>query len=272
MEFIKKNKAFCLFALLALLIILGAVFAPVLTGGVSPTDAVLRDALQAPSAKHICGTDKLGRDVFARVIYGARTSLTATFAVVAIIFALGSVLGVLAGYFGGWVDTIIMRVADMMVSFPGMVFAIAIAGILGASVKNAVIAVALVSWTKYARLARSLVLKIRNRDFVSAAIVTGSKTPYILRKYMLPNVIPTLVITAATDIGGMMLELAGLSFLGFGAKAPTPEWGLMLNEGRQFISNAPWMMFYPGLAIFVVVVVFNLLGDALRDVLDPRDE
>ena len=272
MEFIKKNKAFCLFALLALLIILGAVFAPVITGGVSPTDAVLKDALQAPSAKHICGTDKLGRDVFARVIYGARTSLTATFAVVAIIFALGSVLGVLAGYFGGWVDTIIMRVADMMVSFPGMVFAIAIAGILGASVKNAVIAVALVSWTKYARLARSLVLKIRNRDFVSAAIVTGSKTPYILRKYMLPNVIPTLVITAATDIGGMMLELAGLSFLGFGAKAPTPEWGLMLNEGRQFISNAPWMMFYPGLAIFVVVVVFNLLGDALRDVLDPRDE
>ena len=272
MEFIKKNKAFCLFALLALLIILGAVFAPVLTGGVSPTDAVLKDALQAPSAKHICGTDKLGRDVFARVIYGARTSLTATFAVVAIIFALGSVLGVLAGYFGGWVDTIIMRIADMMVSFPGMVFAIAIAGILGASVKNAVIAVALVSWTKYARLARSLVLKIRNRDFVSAAIVTGSKTPYILTNYMLPNVIPTLVITAATDIGGMMLELAGLSFLGFGAKAPTPEWGLMLNEGRQFISNAPWMMFYPGLAIFVVVVVFNLLGDALRDVLDPRDE
>ena len=272
MEFIKKNKAFCLFALLALLIILGAVFAPVLTGGVSPTDAVLKDALQAPSAKHICGTDKLGRDVFARVIYGARTSLTATFAVVAIIFVLGSVLGVLAGYFGGWVDTIIMRVADMMVSFPGMVFAIAIAGILGASVKNAVIAVALVSWTKYARLARSLVLKIRNRDFVSAAVVTGSKTPYILRKYMLPNVIPTLVITAATDIGGMMLELAGLSFLGFGAKAPTPEWGLMLNGGRQFISNAPWMMFYPGLAIFVVVVVFNLLGDALRDVLDPRNE
>ena len=272
MEFIKKNKAFCLFALLALLIILGAVFAPVITGGVSPTDAVLKDALQAPSAKHICGTDKLGRDVFARVIYGARTSLTATFSVVAIIFVLGSVLGVLAGYFGGWVDTIIMRIADMMVSFPGMVFAIAIAGILGASVKNAVIAVALVSWTKYARLARSLVLKIRNRDFVSAAIVTGSKTPYILRKYMLPNVIPTLVITAATDIGGMMLELAGLSFLGFGAKAPTPEWGLMLNEGRQFISNAPWMMFYPGLAIFVVVVVFNLLGDALRDVLDPKDE
>ena len=188
------------------------------------------------------------------------------------ILQLLSVLGVLAGYFGGFVDAVIMRIADMMVSFPGMVFAIAIAGILGASVKNAIIAVALVSWTKYARLARSLVLKIRNRDFVAAAIVTGSKTPYMLIRYMLPNVIPTLVITAATDIGGMMLELAGLSFLGFGAKAPDPEWGLMMNEGRQFIQNAPWMMFYPGLAIFLVVVVFNLLGDALRDVLDPRDE
>lgn len=271
-NFVKKNKSFCFFAVLALLIILAAVFAPIITGGVSPTDAVLKDALKGPSPKHIFGTDKLGRDIFVRVIYGARTSLVAAFSVVIIIFILGTVLGVLAGYFGGFVDTVIMRTADLMVSFPGMVFAMAIAGILGASIRNAVIAVSLVSWTKYARLARSLVLKIRNRDYVAAAVVTGSKTPYILKKYMVPNVIPTLVITAATDIGGMMLELAGLSFLGFGAKAPTPEWGLMLNEGRQFIQNAPWMMIYPGAAIFVVVVVFNLLGDALRDVLDPRNE
>ena len=271
-QLVKKNGMFCLFAVLALLIILAAVFAPVVTGGIDPTTGVMKDALQASSAAHIFGTDKLGRDIFARVIYGARTSLTAAFSVVLLIFALGTALGVLAGYFGGWVDTVIMRIADMMVSFPGMVFAMAIAGILGASVKNAVIAVALVSWTKYARLARSLVLKIRGRDYVAAAVVTGSKTPYILARYMVPNVIPTLIITAATDIGGMMLELAGLSFLGFGAKAPAPEWGLMLNEGRQFIQNAPWMMIYPGAAIFVVVVVFNLLGDALRDILDPGDE
>ena len=271
-DFIRKNKSFCFFSVLALLVILTAVFAPVVTGGISPTDAVLKDALQPPSAEHIFGTDKLGRDIFARVIYGARTSLIATFSVVAIIFFLGSVLGVLAGYFGGWVDTIIMRFADMMVSFPGMIFAMAIAGVMGASVRNAVIAVSMVSWTKYARLARSLVLKIHNEDYVAAAIVTGSKTPYMLLKYMLPNVIPTLVITAATDIGGMMLELAGLSFLGFGAKAPTPEWGLMLNEGRQFIQNAPWLTIFPGAAIFVVVMVFNLLGDAFRDLLDPRDE
>lgn len=270
--FIKGNKAFCLFASLAVLIVLTAIFAPVVTGGVSPTDAVLGDALQAPSAEHLFGTDKLGRDVFARVIYGSRTSLAASFSVVLIIFTLGTALGILSGYFGGWVDAAIMRVADMMVSFPGMVFAMAIAGILGASVKNAVVAVALVSWTKYARLARSLVLKTRSRDYVAAAVVTGSKTPYLLTRYLLPDVLPMLLVTAAADIGGMMLELAGLSFLGFGAKAPTPEWGLMLNEGRQFIQNAPWMTVYPGAAIFVVAAVFNLLGDALRDMLDPRDE
>lgn len=271
-NFVKKNKSFCFFAFLALLIILVAVFAPFITGGVDPAASVLKDALKPPGASHIFGTDKLGRDIFTRVLYGARTSLTAAFSVVFLIFVLGTVLGVLSGYFGGWVDTVIMRIADMMVSFPGMVFAMAIAGILGASIRNAVIAVTLVSWTKYARLARSLVLKIRNRDYVAAAVVTGSRTPYILMRYMVPNVIPTLVITAATDIGGMMLELAGLSFLGFGAKAPAPEWGLILNEGRPFIQSAPWMMIYPGAAIFVVVVVFNLLGDALRDVLDVRDE
>ena len=271
-NFIIKNKAFCFFALLAFLIILIAVFAPVITGGVSPSEAVLTDALQPPGREHIFGTDKLGRDIFTRVIYGARTSLVAAFSVVILIFVLGTVLGVVAGYFGGWIDAVIMRIADLMVSFPGMVFAMAIAGIMGASIRNVVIAVALVSWTKYARLARSLVLKVRNQDYVAAAVVTGSKTSHILRKYMVPNVIPTLIITGATDIGGMMLEIAGLSFLGFGAKAPTPEWGLMLNEGRQFIQNASWMMVFPGAAIFTVVVVFNLLGDALRDVLDPKNE
>lgn len=272
LQFFRRNKAFGVFLLLALLVVGVAVFAPVITAGVSPTESVLSDALQPPSDDHIFGTDKLGRDIFARVIYGARASLIAAFSVVALIFVIGSVLGTLAGYFGGWVDSLIMRFADMMVSFPGMVLAMAIAGIMGASVRNAVIAIALVSWTKYARLARSLVMKIRHRDYVAAAVVTGSTTPYILTRYMFPNVVPTLVITGATDIGGMMLELAGLSFLGFGAKAPTPEWGLMLNEGRQFIQSAPWTMIYPGLAIFIVVVIFNLLGDSLRDILDPRDE
>ena len=143
---------------------------------------------------------------------------------------------------------------------------------MGASIKNAIIAIVVVSWTKYARLARSLVLKIRDRDYVAAAIVTGSKTPYMLLRYMLPNALPTLIITAATDVGSMMLELASMSFLGFGAKPPAPEWGYMLNEGRACMQTAPWLMIFPGLAIFIVVVVFNMLGDSVRDILDPKNE
>lgn len=271
-NFFAKNKVFVIFSVFAILIVLAAVFAPLVTGGISPTEGDLAKSILPPSTEHIFGTDKLGRDIFTRVIYGARTSLTAAFSVVILIFVIGTFFGILAGYFGGIADTVIMRIADMLIAFPGLVLAMAVAGIMGASIRNAVIAIALVSWTKYARLARSLVMKIRHRDFVSAAIVTGSKTPYMLWRYMLPNVLPTLVITAATDIGSMMLELASLSFLGFGAKAPTPEWGLMLNEGRAYMQSAPWLMVFPGLAIFVTVVVFNMLGDGLRDILDPRDE
>lgn len=267
-----ENKTFVVFSILALAIILTAIFAPLVTGGVDPLKGSLADALLPPCKEHIFGTDKMGRDIFTRVIYGARASLGATFGVVALIFLVGTVTGVISGYFGGWVDAVIMRVADMMVAFPGLVLALAVAGIMGASIKNAIIAIVVVSWTKYARLARSLVLKIRDRDYVAAAIVTGSKTPYMLLRYMLPNALPTLIITAATDIGSMMLELAAMSFLGFGAKPPEPEWGYMLNEGRACMQSAPWLMIFPGLAIFVVVVVFNMLGDSIRDILDPRNE
>ena len=266
------NKTFVVFSILAVCIILTAVFAPVVTRGVDPLKGSLVDALLPPCKEHIFGTDKMGRDIFSRVIYGARASLSATFGVVALIFLVGTVTGVLAGYFGGVFDAVIMRIADMMLAFPGLVLALAVAGIMGASIKNAIIAIVVVSWTKYARLARSLVMKIRDRDYVSAAIVTGSKTPYMLFRYMLPNALPTLIITAATDIGSMMLELAAMSFLGFGAKPPAPEWGYMLNEGRACMQSAPWLMIFPGLAIFVVVVVFNMLGDSIRDILDPRNE
>lgn len=271
-RFLKQHKQFTFFLAMALLIILAAVFAPIVCGGADPLKGSISDALMQPCREHIFGTDKMGRDIYARVIYGARASLTSTFGVVALIFLVGSTLGVISGYFGGWIDAVIMRIADMMLAFPGLVLALAVAGIMGASIKNAIIAIVVVSWTKYARLARSLVLKIRNRDYVSAAIVTGSRTPYMLLRYMLPNALPTLIITAASDIGAMMLELAALSFLGFGAKPPTPEWGYMLNEGRVCMETAPWMMIFPGLAIFLVVVVFNMLGDSLRDILDPRTE
>lgn len=267
-----QNKTFVVFSVLALCIIFAAILAPVITGGVDPLKGSLMDALLPPCKEHIFGTDKMGRDIFTRVIYGARASLTATFGVVALIFLIGSVMGIISGYFGGIVDAVIMRIADMMLAFPGLVLALAVAGIMGASIKNAIIAIVVVSWTKYARLARSLVLKIRDRDYVAAAIVTGSKTPYMLLRYMLPNALPTLIITAATDVGSMMLELASMSFLGFGAKPPAPEWGYMLNEGRACMQTAPWLMIFPGLAIFVVVVVFNMLGDSVRDILDPKNE
>ncbi|MCD7955030.1 MAG: ABC transporter permease [Lachnospiraceae bacterium] len=267
----RKNKQFTFCLLMVLGIILVAVFAPLIATH-DPAEAILTDALQSPGREHLFGTDKLGRDLFSRVIYGTRVSVSSALILVACIFTVGSILGIIAGYFGGWVDAVIMRIADMMIAFPGMVLAIAVAGILGANITNAVIAITIVSWTKYARLARSLVLKMKNCDYVAAARITGSKTGHILWKYMFPNTLPTLIITAATDIGSMMLELAALSFLGFGAQAPTPEWGLMLSEGRSYMQTAPWLMLYPGLAILIVVIVFNLLGDSLRDVLDPREE
>ena len=270
-NFIRKNPAFTVFLILAVLLVAAAIFAPLIATH-DPYEAVLGDAVQPPSAEHWFGTDRMGRDLFSRVIFGARTSLAAALALVGIIVAVGTFLGIVAGYFGGVLDAVIMRIADMMISFPGMVLAIAVAGILGGGIVNAIIALSIVSWTKYARLARSMVLKIYNRDYIAAARVTGSTTSHILWKYMLPNALPTILITGATDIGSMMLEIAGLSFLGFGAQPPTAEWGYMLNEGRAYITAAPWLMIFPGLAIFVAVVIFNLLGDSLRDVLDPRDE
>ena len=269
--FIKKNKLFSALIVMAIIIALVAIFAPALAP-YSPYDAELSNAFQAPSSEHLFGTDKLGRDVLSRVIYGTRISLSASLILVVLIFLIGTIAGILAGYFGGIVNAVIMRISDMMISFPGMVLAIAMAGIMGASVKNAVIAIMLVSWTKYARLARSLVLKICEEDYIDAARVTGCKTITIITKYLLPNILPTLVITATTDIGTMILELAGLSFLGFGAQSPAAEWGLMLNEGRAYLLNCPWLMVFPGLAICIVVIVFNLIGDNLRDILDVRQE
>lgn len=267
----KENKAFRVTSLLVLLLILITVLAPVIAP-YNPLEAVMRDANAAPSAAHLFGTDKLGRDVLSRILYGASYSLTSVLFLVFLIFVVGTFLGVIAGYFGGIVDTVIMRFADMMISFPGVILAIAIAGILGGSLVNAMIAMLCVTWTKYARLSRSMVLKIKKRDFVDAAIVSGGSSAHILWVHILPSILPLMVITAAADIGAMMMELAGLSFLGFGSQPPAPEWGLMLNEGRQQLQTAPWLMIFPGLAIFITVVVFNLWGDSLRDVLDPRQD
>lgn len=268
---LKNNRAFLITSLLVLLLIGVALAAP-LIAPYDPLETVMKNAYLPPSADHLFGTDKLGRDNFSRILYGASYSLSSVLVLVAVIFVVGTTLGVLAGYYGGTVDVIIMRIADMMISFPGMILAIAIAGILGGSLINAIIALTIVTWTKYARLARSMVLKIKKRDYVEAAVVNGGTSLHILWQHILPNILPLMVITAAADIGAMMMELAGLSFLGFGSQPPAPEWGLMLNEGRQQLQTAPWLMIFPGLAIFITVVIFNLWGDALRDVLDPRQE
>lgn len=267
----RENRTFRRATIMVFALLLIALAAPVLAP-YDPLEAVMKDANLEPSLQHLFGTDKLGRDVLSRILYGASYSLSSVLALVTMIFVVGSTLGILAGYFGGKVDIVIMRIADMMISFPGMILAIAIAGIMGGSLINAMFALLVVTWTKYARLARSMVLKIKKRDFVEAAIVNGGTPAHILWTHIVPNILPMMVITAAADIGAMMMELAGLSFLGFGSQPPAPEWGLMLNEGRIQLQTAPWLMFFPGLAIFITVVIFNLWGDALRDVLDPRQE
>ena len=238
----KENKQFTLFSILALVVVGVAVFAPQIAP-YDPLDAVMLESLQAPSSAHPFGTDKLGRDLLSRVIFGTRTSLVMTLCLVAVIFVIGTFLGIIAGYFGGIVDGVIMRIADMMISFPGLVLAIAIAGML-----------------------------VKKNLYIEAAVVNGTRTWKILLVHVLPNMVTQMVVTAAADIGTMMLELASLSFLGFGATAPTPEWGLMLNEGRTYMAKAPWLMIYPGIAIVICVVIFNMLGDSIRDVLDPRQE
>ena len=268
-EGLKSRRRLIIFGTLALCILLIAVLAPRFMP-YDPVKALLKDALQAPGGTHLCGTDTMGRDVFTRVVYGARISISNTMLLLGVVLVLGSFLGVIAGFFGGTVDTVIMRISDIMIAFPDLILAIAIAGILGPNMINAITAIAVVSWPRYARLARSLVLKIKNRDYIYAAYITGSLNSYLLRQYFLPNILPTVIVTAATDVGTFMLSLASLSFLGFGVQPPTPEWGYMLSEGRTYMQSAPWLMIYPGIAIFIVVSVFNLFGDAVRDLFDPK--
>ena len=265
----RDQLLFRLYSGIILLIVLVAICAPLISP-YDPYTSQIQNSLLPPSAEHYFGTDKLGRDIFTRILYGARISITMALIVVVISGGMGTLIGVISAYIGGKVDNVIMRLTDVFLAFPGIVLAIAIAGVLGGSAVNAVLAVVIVGWTKYARLARSLTLKVKQQDYLSAAITSGTRPIDMIRRHILPNIIPIIIVTAALDIGALMMELAGLSFLGFGAQPPTPEWGLMLNEGRQLIQTAPWLMIFPGLAIASVVAVFNLWGDSLRDIMDPR--
>ena len=270
LKFIGKDTQLKIFLVLAIIVVLIAIFAPKIIP--YSFDEEVGASLTAPNGKYFFGTDQIGRDLFSRVIYGARYSIFMTMTLVFIIFVVGTVLGVIAGYFGGIADSVIMRIGDMMIAFPGLILAIAIAGLLGPSVRNAIIAISAVTWTKYARLARSMVLKIKQELYVEAAKITGSKNYSVIFKYIIPNMITTMIVTAVSDMGTIMLEIAGLSFLGFGAQPPIPEWGAMLNEGRETYTQAPWTMIYPGLAIVIVVIIFNMLGDSVRDLVDVKNE
>ena len=266
---LRENRVFLVTSILILFILLIAFLAPHIAP-YDPLSASMKDANLAPSSSHIFGTDKLGRDVFSRILCGAERSLSSVLFLVALIFVVGTTAGVISAYAGGIVDIVIMRIADMMISFPGIILAIAISGIMGPSLINAMLALTVVTWTKYARLSRSLVLKLKESEFVEAAIVSGGTHTHILLHHILPNVLPLLVITAAADIGAMMMELAGLSFLGFGSQPPQPEWGLMVAAGRQYVLDQWWVATIPGIAIFIASLGFNLLGDGLRDVFDAR--
>lgn len=270
LKFIGKDTQLKIFLVLAIIVVLVAIFAPKIIP--YSFDEEVGASLTAPNGKYFFGTDQIGRDLFSRVIYGTRYSIFMTMTLVFIIFVVGTVLGVTAGYFGGIADSVIMRIGDMMIAFPGLILAIAIAGLLGPSVRNAIIAISAVTWTKYARLARSMVLKIKQELYVEAAKITGSRNYSVIFKYIIPNMITTMIVTAVSDMGTIMLEIAGLSFLGFGAQPPIPEWGAMLNEGRETYTQAPWTMIYPGLAIVIVVIIFNMLGDSVRDLVDVKNE
>ena len=231
----------------------------------------LTQAMQPPSAAHLMGTDTYGRDMLSRVLIGAQTSISSTFALVAIITVFGTVFGIFCGYYGGIVDSVMMRISDVCLAFPGLVFAMAVAAILDGGVRNAVIALALISWPKYSRIARGQTLSIKNLSYMQASQLAGDSVLQMIFRHVLPNIAGPILVTSMLDIGTMMMEIAGLSFLGLGAQPPVAEWGSMMSSGRSMLQTYPWIVLSPGLAIFVSVVIFNLLGDTIRDYMDPKN-
>lgn len=230
----------------------------------------LASRFAAPSAQHWFGTDNLGRDVLSRVIFGARIPLTISAAVAIAVLLIGPLLGALAGYFGGWLDEVIMRITDIFLAFPAIVLAMAFVAILGPNLRNLAIAIAITWWPWYTRLVRGMAVSLRERPYVEAAKTMGVRSPVIVLRHILPNTLGPVVVQITLDIGTVILEVAGLSFLGLGARPPTPEWGLMVSEGVEYILEQWWISVFPGFAIFLLVLAFNLVGDGLRDVLDPR--
>ena len=266
---LRKNKLALTGLGIITFFILLAVFGPLLTSrGFETMDASVR--LLPPSADHWFGTDYSGRDIFTRIVYGARVSLMVGFFAVTGALVFGSLLGILAGFYGKWIDMIISRIFDIMLAFPSILLAIAIVAILGPSLQNALIAIAIINIPIFGRLVRSKVISIRQEEYIMAAKAQGMKNGRILFHHVLPNSIAPIIVQTTLGFGTAILEAAALGFLGLGAQPPTPEWGRMLSESRQYIQSAPWTVLFPGLSIMLVVLGFNMIGDGLRDALDPR--
>ena len=265
----KKSKSALVGSGIVLFFVLVAIFGPLFAPqGINDQNLSLR--LQPPSSEFWFGTDDLGRDVFSRILHGTRISLTVGLSAVLISAVVGSFLGIIAGYYGRFVDTIISRIFDIMLAFPSILLAIAVVSILGPSLQNALIAIAIINIPSFGRLIRSRVLTIKEEEYIHAAKAIGMKNSRILWKHILPNSMTPVIVQGTLAIATAIIEAAALGFLGLGAEAPQPEWGKMLADARMFLLNAPWAMIFPGLAIMLTVIGFNLMGDGLRDALDPK--
>jgi peptide/nickel transport system permease protein len=267
--FFRGNWLNVLSVLLVLLVVFCAIFADLIVP-YDPVAMEVKDRLQPPSQLHLMGTDQFGRDILSRVIAGARVALVVAVMVLTIAAVVGFVVGSVAGLLGGWVDEVLMRITDLFMAFPALILAMAIAATLGPSLQNTMIALSVVYWPWYARLVRAQVLSLREREFVVAARSIGASTSRLIGRHLLPNAVPILITQVTIDVGYVVLSTSGLSFLGLGAQPPTPEWGAMITEGRTFMREAWWYVTFPGVALSITVLGFNLLGDGLRDYLDPR--
>jgi peptide/nickel transport system permease protein len=267
----RKNRIAVAGLVVLILLILVAIFAPLLALH-DPTQFFFNHKLEAPNSYFPLGTDNLGRDVYSRMIYGARISLPTGLIAVGIALLLGVPIGVAAGYFGRWADVLLMRGCDVILAFPSILFAIWLISIFGTSLRNVMIAVGLFSVPSFARLVRSTILSAKEMDYIVAERAIGAGTPRILLRHLLPNVIQPVIIIASLRVASAILAAAGLSFLGLGVRPPTPEWGAMLSEGRAYLTIAWWVTIFPGLAIMITVLATNMVGDGLRDALDPRQQ
>jgi len=265
----KEHKIAMVGAVLILVLVLIAVFAPYIAPH-DPIEINLKERLLAPNMEYPLGTDNLGRCMLSRIIYGARISLQIGIIVVGITSAVGIMLGMIAGYYGGILDEIIMRMVDIMLAFPGIILALAIAGALGPGLFNVMIALAIVGWTGYARVVRGVVLSVKEKEYVESARALGVGDWYIITRHILPSCVAPIIVIATLGMAYVILAAAALSFLGLGAQPPTPEWGSMLNNGKNFMRTAPYLTIFPGLAIMITILAFNFIGDGLRDALDPR--